>query len=169
MTPIVLHWAKRAVYADLARGGGGLLLSLAGTFSSEPLSIAHLACVGFSVLFASYLAHGAIKLAGHVTIDDFGVQVTRPPLPEKRMAWKDTSGFEVRHFTLGQFRKKSLVDLKLTSASGSILLDDGLQNFQQAVQACCNAAQAQGIGVSESTRLNLAAAGCDNAGPYRHG
>ncbi|MEQ1753493.1 MAG: hypothetical protein ABL973_05110 [Micropepsaceae bacterium] len=160
MTPITLHWKKSAVLGDIARGSVALALSLAAAISFTGTLSVTLVCTGLAILFASYVVHCALKLFSAVVIDDEGVRIERRPLPPRHIPWSAASSFEVRHFSLGQFRKKSLMDMKLKGDGHTVLLDDGLENFPKAVQSVWSAVRARNIGISETTRANLAATGC---------
>lgn len=160
MTPVTLHWKKSAVIADIARGGLALALSLVAAVSMPGGIAVQLGLFGLCLLFASFVANSVLKLFSSVVIDDEGVYVLRGPLPPKRIAWATALSFEVRHFSLGQFRRKSLMDMKLRGGGNTVLLDDSLEDFQRAVQAVWQAVRLHQIGISETTRANLAAAGC---------
>lgn len=160
MTPITLHWKTSAVIGDIARGSVALFLSLAAAISFSGTLSVRLAGIGFAILFASYVLHCGLKLFSSVVIDDEGVRIERGPLPPRRVPWTAARSFEVRHFSLGQFRKKSLMDMKLKGDGHTVLLDDSLENFPKAVQSIWNAVRVHHIGISETTRANLAAAGC---------
>ena len=169
MDPVVHRWRRRSVLGDLARGAAGTLACLAAALSFEPLSFGQMVFALLTLLFASYLASAAMKLASAVTIDQEGITLVRPILGQTRIAWTDMPSFNVRHFRLGQLQRKSLVDVKLSTSRSTILIDDGLDDFQSALTHCWKAARAHGIGVSETTLANLAANGCQTAATGQHG
>jgi len=160
MTGVTLHWRKGAIYGDIARGSCGLLLCAIILPSFSMLSLGQLAFAGLCLLFGSYVFGSVLKLASKVTINDEGVALSRPLLGVKRISWSDARAFDVRYFSVGQIQRKALMDLKVSDGRTSIVLDDGLEDFAAAVRACWVSARAHGIGISETTMANLAAAGC---------
>lgn len=160
MTDLVFHWRKRAILGDLLRGGCGTLLCVAVVPVFGVLSPGQLAFAGLAILFGSHAAASALKLFSRVTVDGDSISLSRPLVGDKRIQWKDARLFEVRHFSLGQLRRKSLMDLKISDTRSSILLDDALDDFPTALRRLWALARAHGIGVSETTLANLAAAGC---------
>lgn len=160
MTGVTLHWRKRAIYGDIARGFCGLVLCGVVLPSFGMLSLGQLAFGGLCLLFGSYVFGSALKLSSTVTISDDHVELSRPLLGAKRIRWTDARAFDVRYFSVGQLQKKALMDLKVSDGRTSIVLDDGLEDFAAAVRQCWLSARAHGIGVSETTMANLAAAGC---------
>jgi len=160
MTGIVLHWRKRAIYGDLARGSCGLLLCAVLLSSFSMMSLGQFAFAGLCALFGSFVAGSGLKLASAVAISDEAVRLSRPLLGPKLIKWANVRSFEVRYFSIGQVRKQALMDLKVSDGQTSIVLDDGLEDFPAAARQCWLSARAHGVAISERTMANLAAAGC---------
>ena len=169
MTRLVLHWRKRAILGDLARGACGTLLCAFVLPSFSILSLGQIAFAGLGALFASYVVISALKLASTVQIDEDGVLLHRPLLGETNIPWKSARSFEVRYFSVGQLQKKSLMDMKISDGQRSILIDDGLEDFATAVRQSGTLARAHGVGVSETTLANIAAADCSTEAKRQHG
>jgi hypothetical protein len=169
MSGLTLHWRRRAIYGDIARGSCGLVLCAIIMPAFSMLSIGQVAFAGLCILFGSYVFGSVLKLASNVTISDEGIALSRPLLGEKRVRWSDARAFEVRYFSVGQIQKKALIDVKVSDGRTSIVMDDGLEDFAGAVRQCWLSARAHGIGVSDSTMANLAAAGCVAETAQQHG
>jgi hypothetical protein len=73
------------------------------------------------------------------------------------------TSFEVRNFALGMFTKKSLSDMKFKGPAGSILIDDGLEQFTELMAIGWREARNTRALISDTTRENLVAAGFHDA------
>ena len=160
MTQAHFQWRKGAIAADVIRGGAGLLVCVIVLGASGFFSPGGVIAAGLGALFAAHITTSALKVSCKVTLDDEGASMTRVLLPGKCVRWRDVQSFAVRHFPVGQSRRKALMDLKLSDGRTTLLLDEGLDDFPRAVQLAWMAARTHGIDVSETTLTNLAAAGC---------
>jgi hypothetical protein len=169
MAATVHHWRKSSVTGDLVRGALGTVACGLAVMSFAPFSPGQIAFALPGLLFASYLASTTLKLFSHVSLDDESVALARPLFGVTRISWRDVPSFSVRHFSLGQLQRKTLMDLKISNGTSTILLDDGLEDFPAVLRKCWACASAHGVGVSEATLANLAAIGCATPATRSHG
>ena len=159
---MVLHWRKRALWADLARVACALIFCVFGALSMEWFSIGQVLLGGLSIVFGWYLLACMVKFVSAVTIDENGVGVSRKWLPALRVSWETVEGVEVRHFSLGQFRSRGLMDIKLKGKETIILIDDGVDRFPELLQLIWTLTTRNRIELSETSKTNLIAAGCSS-------
>jgi hypothetical protein len=156
---MIYRWQRTGLFLEAAKTAAVLIVASLFSLMNPLLSAWQLLLVPLSLLLASHLFSCMVKLVSEVTITPDGVRLDRRWLPSQSLEWKDMTSFEVRSFSLGSFRKKSLTDMKFRGHGASILIDDGLDDFSGALQAAWRAVRANGVSVSDTTRANLQAAG----------
>lgn len=153
------RWQRTGLFLEAAKTAAALIVAVLVALMNPLLSPWQLLLIPLALLLASHLFSCMVKLVSEVTITPEGVRLDRRWLPSQSLEWKDMTSFEVRSFSLGSFRKRSLTDMKFRGHGASILIDDGLDDFSRALQAAWRAARANSIAVSDTTRANLQAAG----------
>lgn len=153
------RWQRTGLFLEAAKTAAALFVAALVSLMNPLLSAWQLLLLPLALLLSSHLFGCMVKLVSEVTITPEGVQLQRRWLPSQSIEWKDMTSFEVRSFPLGSFSKKSLSDMKLKSHGASILIDDGLEDFNGALHAAWGAALAHRVSISDTTRANLQAAG----------
>lgn len=118
------------------------------------------------ILFASHLAHCAVRAVSEISIDEDGIVLARGFLPSQHLLWADVSSLELRVFPLGRYRRAFMSDLKLRSPAAVMLIDDGVENFSGILGRAWKEARRRGVGISEATRANLVGLGHADAAAH---
>ena len=151
----VLAYPRRAVLADYARAGAGLVIL--GTplvaVDTAPVVTALLA-VG-AVLF---LLHGLRTLWLHrlrIRVDGDGVG-RLCPVP-RTIAWRELRGVRLAYYSTRRDRSGGWMQLTLVGAGGRVAVDSRLDGFATLTARAVTAAAANGIALDAATAANLAA------------
>lgn len=155
---MVLGWRKSVVWADIARVACGVIVCGLSAISQPWLSFAQILLGSLGLVFCWYLFTCMVKLVSEITIDEKGVALTRNWLPLLRVNWETAERIEVRHFSLGTFRRTGLMDIKLKSLQTTILIDDGVDRFPELLELVWKYTKQYGIELSETSKTNLNAA-----------
>lgn len=160
---MTFRWRRTPLLFEMARTGAAFLLAALVSLMNPLLSGWQLLILPLCFLLGSHLLNCMVKLVSQVTIDASGVRISRRWLPSQSLQWKDMTSFEVRNFALGTFTKKSLSDMKFKGPAGSIVIDDGLEQFSELMAIGWREARNTKALISETTRANLVAAGFPDA------
>jgi hypothetical protein len=160
---MTLRWRRKQLFFELARTGAAFLLAALVSLMNPLLSGWQLLILPLCFLLGSHLFNCMVKLVSEVTIDASGIRISRGRLPSQSLQWKDMTAFEVRNFSLGMFTKKSLSDMKFKGPAGSIVIDDGLEQFTALMAIGWREARNARALISDTTRENLVAAGFPDA------
>jgi hypothetical protein len=155
---MTFRWRRKQLMFEMARTGAAFLLAALVSLTNPLLSGWQILALPLCLLLGSHLFNCMVKLVSEVTIDASGIRVSRG-----RLQWKDMTSFEVRNFALGMFTKKSLSDMKFKGPAGSILIDDGLEQFTELMAIGWREARNTRALISDTTRENLVAAGFHDA------
>lgn len=158
------RWRRRTILPETARSA--LALAATGFVSlMQPLFSAwQMLLLPLVVLFAASLFTCIVRAMSEIVVDERGVRLLRPLLPDRRLDWADLVELEVRMFPLGRYRTSAITDMKLRGRACDILVDDGVEGFVDVVSRAWREARARGLGVSDVTHANLAALGLVPAG-----
>jgi len=160
---MTFRWRRTQLLFETARTGAAFLLTLLISWMNPLLSGWQIIILPLCVLLGSHLITCMVKLVSEVTVDASGIRIYRGWLPSQSLQWKDMTSFEVRNFALGTFTKKSLSDMKFKGPAGSIILDDGLEQFTELMAIGWREARSSKSLISDTTRANLVAAGFPDA------
>ena len=160
---MTFRWRRTQLLFEMARTGAAFLLAALVSLMNPLLSGWQLLILPLCFLLCSHLLNCMVKLVSEVTIDASGVRISRRWLPSQSLQWKDMTSFEVRNFALGTFTKKSLSDMKFKGPAGSIVIDDGLEQFTELMAIGWREARNARALISDTTRANLIAAGFTDA------
>lgn len=160
---MTFRWQRTGLWFDVARTAAAFMLTCLISSMNPLLSAWQVLLLPLCVLLGSHMLNCMVKLVSEVTVDPSGMRISRVWLPSQSLDWKDMTSFEVRSFALGNFRKKSLTDMKLKGPAGSIVIDDGLERFSDLLAAVWREARQSGLPISDTTRANLVASGFKDA------
>ena len=150
------YWPRRALAWDLARGVGALLLVGILLLAVPPYSFGFFGVLCGGVLFAADLADNISRLNTVVEISDTGIKAAGGLSGHREIKWPALERFELRHFKVS---RGGWMDLKLRGGGKTILIDDRMNGFASLLERAWAAAQASGVGISDTTHANLVASG----------
>jgi hypothetical protein len=161
------RYDKHSVRADLRRAVVGLILTV-GPMLLLGDSVVALAILG--VLALLFLAFGLrTVLRGmtlvHVTDDGLssdplgGREGRLPGLAPQTIAWRDIRKIGLRFFSLKRDRSEGWMELSLGDGQQSLRLDSTLDGFKDIAVRAAEAARANGVALSDSTKANLSGLG----------
>ena len=151
------RWQQGAVLGDLARAFASLLVSILFLLSSDIGSFIFVVSAGAVILFSIYLVDCVSKMGTVVEADAVGIRVIGGVFGTRNIDWQDLDGFELRHFSVGRFRRSKWMDMKLKSKGRSILIDDRLEQFSLVLRQTWSEVQKRELAISDTTLANLAA------------
>lgn len=160
MSEVSSHrWRPAALTGDLVRGIVAVALTLFFLVLVPLFTVAFYVLLVLAVLFGFYLAGTVSRWRSIVDVDDQGVRVAGGIFGKRAIAWTELQRFELRHFPLSRDRTQGWMELKLSSASTSVMIDDRLERFGDVLARAWAAARKAELGISDATHANLIAAG----------
>lgn len=163
----VHRYDKHNVRADLRRAAVGLVLTV-GPMLFLGDSVAALAILGvLDLLFLIFGLRTALRgmTLVHVTddglsSDPLGGRKTRlPGFSPRAIAWRDIRKVGLRFFSLKRDRSEGWMELSLGDGHRSLRLDSTLGGFKDIVVRAAEAARANNVALSDSTKANLSGLG----------
>ncbi|MEX2649247.1 MAG: hypothetical protein WD673_09565 [Alphaproteobacteria bacterium] len=151
------RYPGRVLALDYARAGAGLALT-AGPLALVPAAPAVAWTLGvMAALFAAFGARTAARQATWIACDDESISAQGPL--GTTMPWRELSSLSLRFYATKRDRSRGWMQLRLRGRGRSITVESSLEGFDAIVRAAWEAARANGVGVSDTTRANLGALG----------
>jgi membrane protein YdbS with pleckstrin-like domain len=160
MSEVSTHrWKPTALNGDLVRGVVAVALTLFFLVLVPVFTVAFYVLLALAVLFGFYLAGTVSRWRSVVETDEDGMRVSGGLLGRRSIKWEEVRRFELRHFPLSRDRTQGWMELKLTSPTTTIIIDDRLERFSDVLARAWTAARLADVGISDATQANLIAAG----------
>ncbi len=160
MSEISVHrWQPAALTGDLVRGLIAVALTLFFLLLVPVFTVAFYALLVLAALFGLYLAGTVSRWRSVVEADEQGLRVAGGMFGKRTIAWAELKRFDLRHFPLSRDRTQGWMELKLSSATVSVTIDDRLERFDDLLARAWVAARRAEVDVSDATHANLVAAG----------
>lgn len=160
MSEVSIHrWQPAALTGDLVRGLFAVAVTLFFLLLVPVFTVAFYTLLVLAVLFGLYLAGTVSRWRSVVEVDDQGLRVTGGMFGKQTIAWSELRRFNLRHFPLSRDRTQGWMELKLSSATASVSIDDRLERFGDVLARAWAAAQRAEVGISDATHANLVATG----------
>lgn len=151
---VELRYAARSIWADLARGIGGLTLSLAPLALASPPWPVFLGLFGLAALFAAFLLQTWRRGESAVRLSEGGI-VLLSGTGSRGLAWRDLERVRLRWF--GPRRAGAgWLDLELCGGGERLTVTSGLAGFEQVLGQAVAAAERNGVELEAVSRANLA-------------
>lgn len=149
-----LAYRRRAIFADLARGAGGLALVLWPLGALSPAWPVAFGLAALGGLFAVFLFQTWRRAQLRVRLGDEGIAVSGPR--PRRLRWRELRSLRLRWF--GPRRSGAgWLDLELAGDGERIALTSTLEGFEEVLERAVAAAERNGVALEPVTRANLAA------------
>ncbi len=153
------RYSTKALMADLARAGGGILVT-AGPLpwlTESPIAFGIMA-----TLAAAFAAFGGATLVRRSTTVELGpAGISTSGLRAARVDWDKISDFDLRYFSTRRDREKGWMQLRVSGERSTVRLDSALDGFPEIVRETAAAALHRGVPIDEATRANLRAVGLE--------
>ncbi|MBM3517282.1 MAG: hypothetical protein FJX56_05235 [Alphaproteobacteria bacterium] len=150
-----------ALVPDYSRAGIGLAVTGGPLLLTNPAPAVLYALSAMALLFAVFGARTAIRQLTRIEMSERGVW-QRGPLGTA-VPWEGLTAVTVRYFSTRRDRKNGWMQLRLKGRRGSILVDSTIEQFDLLASRVVREAVTRGIGLDETTRVNLVALGLDDA------
>ena len=152
------HQYRRAdLTADLARGGGGLLMT-AGPLLVLPTHWAVAAVLGVAaVVFAIFTVRTLQRRMTVIELDDTGI-LSRG-LPRRAIRWTEISDLKLKYYSTRRDRQNGWMQLTIKGPSGGLAMESTLTGFEDVVERAADAARENGVDLSVATTNNLISIG----------
>jgi hypothetical protein len=150
-----LHrYPSSALTGDYVRAALGLALTLGPAAMVAPGSGALWVLLPLALLFGVFALRTVARHIAVVELADDAVAIRtwrRVALP-----WRELRQLKVDYYSTRGDRAGGWMQLTAKGASGAIRVDSAIEGFVAIAQAAADAARANGVAVSEATRVNLA-------------
>lgn len=152
------HRYRRAdLTADLARGGGGLLMT-AGPLLVLPTHWAVAAILGVAAaVFAVFTLRTLQRRMTIVELDDTGI-LSRG-LPQRAIRWSEISDLKLKYYSTRRDRQNGWMQLSIRGTGSGLVLESTLTGFEDVVERAADAARENGVDLSVATTNNLISLG----------
>lgn len=157
-----LHYSRTALRADYIRAGAGVALTF-GPLAAVPVtSVAGVVLGGLGLLFVAFGCRTWLRQRSEVVATDDGISLNA--LQERKIAWHDLTGVELRYYATRRDRARGWMQLTLMSDNTKLRMESTLDRFEVIAEAVSLAAGRKGIALSPSTLDNLKALGISSGG-----
>jgi hypothetical protein len=158
------HYAKRSLYADYARAGVGLVLTLGPLALTGATGVAAYVLIGLAAVFALFGLRTLVRQHTEVAVDAEGVSTTG--IRRVTVRWQGLRRVKLAYFSTrrGYFSTRrdqqgGWMQLMLRGDTGTIRVDSQLDGFEALVARAAEALTDRGLKVSDTTAANFAAYG----------
>lgn len=163
----VHRYDKHSVRADLRRAAMGLLLTAGPMLLLGDSTVALVILGVLALLFLAFGLRTILRgmMLVHVTEHGLssdplgGRKGSLPGLAPRTIAWRDIRKVGLRFFSLKRDRSEGWMELSLGDGHRSLRLDLTLDGFKDIVVRAAEAARANNVALSDSTKANLSGLG----------
>jgi hypothetical protein len=156
-----MHYPARALLGDYMRSGLGVALTLPPAVLVPAGSAAQYVLGALVALFAIFGARTAIRQSSTVATDPTGITVSA--LRKTRLEWVKLRSIKLNYYSTRGDRGEGWMQLTLKGSGGpdggTVRVDSSLDGFVAVARAAADAARAQRVTLSETTRVNFASLG----------
>lgn len=156
-----LRYPQSALFADYARAGAGLVVSVGLLVFTDLLPIWAYIALGLTLLFAIYAWRTLLRQFSLVEIDEQGVRLRSRlhGVLDRDLTWGDLSELKVRYFSTKRDRSDGWMQIVLKGNGTRIQFDSSLEGFEGVVELAAREAQARELALNPTTLANLRAMG----------
>jgi len=148
-----LRYPRAAIRGDFARSAAGLVMTLGPLAAVPPASIAGIVLGGLAVLFVAFGVRTWARQRTTVTLDTDSLFFSG--LTRKNLPWEALSAMEIRYYATRKARDQGWMQLTLRSEGVVVRLESTLEGFPAIVRRAAEAAHANNVALSPSSRENL--------------
>jgi hypothetical protein len=154
MTPLTHKYRRGALLGDYVRAGvGALLTGVPMLFvGGSPATLIILG--GLTALFVLFGLRTLIRHSTVVALSPVGVRV-QSVLGGGEIAWQELAQLKLGYYTTRRDRQGGWMQLSLRGGGRHFKFDSSLEGFDHVVRQAVNAADANGIELSDATLANL--------------
>ena len=156
-----LRYPPRALLGDYMRSGLGLVLTLPPAVAVPGGSVAQYVLGALALLFAAFGARTASRQISRVQVDP--TRITLSAVRRTSLEWADLRMAKLNYYSTRADRGEGWMQLTLKgsggSASGTIRVDSNLDGFVDVARVAADAARANRVALSETTRVNFTSLG----------
>lgn len=150
-------YALAALRGDYIRAGLGVTVATLLLAFTPPSSTMFYVAAGLLVLFAGFAIRLLWRRGTVIEADDGGITARAPWGRPRRIAWGDLRQVGVRYYSTRRDRTGGWMDMKIKGTQDRIAFDSALTGFADLALDVARAAEAQGLSLDDTTRINLAA------------
>ncbi len=148
------RYPSNALTGDYARAGLGLALTLGPAAMVAPGSGALWVLLPLALLFGVFALRTLARQLATVELADDGVSIAT--WRRAALSWRDMTQLRVDYYSTRGDRAGGWMQLTAKGQGASIRVDSAIEDFVAIARAAADAARANGLEVSEATRVNLA-------------
>jgi hypothetical protein len=148
------RYPSNALTGDYARAGLGLALTLGPAAMVAPGSGALWVLLPLALLFGVFALRTLARQRATVDLADDGVSIAT--WRRTALSWRDMTQLRVDYYSTRGDRAGGWMQLTAKGAGAAIRVDSAIEDFVAIARAASDAARANGLEVSEATRVNLA-------------
>lgn len=153
------RYPPRSLYADYARAGAGLLLTV-GPLVSVPLSPWVAVPLGAcALLFLAFALKALLRQLSSIELTDEAVVLHGPV--SRTIGWNELTAFALSYYATRRERGSGWMQLSLKGRGHRIAAESTLDGFDQLVRRANEAARRNGVPLSDRTIANLEALGIE--------
>jgi hypothetical protein len=157
------RYERGAIIKDYVMGGAGLAIVAIPLISTDLGSWMLTIFGGLATLFTVYLLRTFIRSRTTIEVDEVGVRA-HGPLP-KALPWDEVAELELKYFSTRRDKKGGWMQLIMGDGSKAgakrINLESSIDAFHEVALAAGEAAERNGLSLSETTTDNLRALSVD--------
>lgn len=156
-----LRYPQNAIYADYARAGAGLVVSIGLLVFTDLLPIVFYIALGLTLLFAVFAWRTLLRQFSLVIVDDQGIrlQSSLHRSFDRQLPWQRLSDLKVRYFSTKRDRSDGWMQIVLKGDGTRIQLDSSLDGFEDIVARAAGEARERDLELGPTTLTNLRAMG----------
>lgn len=156
-----LRYPQNALFADYARAGAGLVVSIGLLVFTDLLPIWAYIAIGLTLLFAIYAWRTLLRQFSLIEVDGQGIRLKSSlhSFLNRELSWQDMRELKLRYFSTKRDRSDGWMQIVLKGKGARIQLDSNLDGFDGVVEMAAREAQARELPLSPTTLANLRAMG----------
>jgi len=147
------RYPPSALTGDYARAGFGLVLTLGPALAVPSDSAALWVLAPLALLFAVFAVRTLARHKATVELSPDGVSLST--WQRVSVKWSDIRQLRVDYYSTRGDRSGGWMQLTAKGEGGTIRVDSAIDEFVAIARAATDAARANGIEISEATRVNL--------------
>lgn len=144
------------IWADYARGGAGLALTLGPLLVLTPHWLVSAGLAAAALLFAVFLSRTALRQLTVVELDERGVAARG-----SGVEWAALQGLRLTYYSTRRDRRNGWMQMTLKGPGRALRLESTLTGFDEIAEHAAAAAAAKGLRLDDATVDNLLALGID--------
>jgi hypothetical protein len=166
----VHRYPRRVIVADYLRAAFGLACTSLPLVAAAGEPVATVIFAGLAALFAVFGARTAVRQATRVVVTDGVLErsaISTFGLRRVTVPWERIVDVKLRYFSTRRDRERGWMQLAVSGGGGRITVDSTLEGFDVIARRAAEAAEANGVAMSDATVDNLAALGLGVRGAGR--